>query len=493
MGGNYLMKGLDSSPSLMAVSPPPVRVSGKALADLVEALVGCVWDTCGAAAATRVMSWLGLPVGLSGFEGEDGGLREDGGEAREVCGGMGGRKGGIVEGNAGEVCAGGNGEKTVEGIGARGSSIDEVMVDENGGKEGEEGRMGGEEEAGEEGEEGGGEVGEKGLAGVREIEAALGYEFRDKRLVLEALTHPSFVNWASDEVVTCYQRLEFLGDAFIDYFVTRQLHLQHPHQTPRQLTFRRAALVNNENLSRIATSAVSSAAATSAGGSGMTSMEVSHKGFADSAVGEGEMVEEGGGRAQGKERKEAEREEEGGEEGEEERRREKLDGYFGEGGVQAPKLSSLHVLSLASHLNPKPHTTQAIGDVLESLVEATQEVDCGIDAAFALCLLYDVYLSPFSPYVLPTTTQAIAGVLESLAIGDVLESLAIGDVLESLVGATLVDCGFDTERVWGLFSRFFPPTSTVPLSFSRLPQPHHLGDRRRAGVPGGGNASGLWV
>ncbi|CAI7824564.1 unnamed protein product, partial [Closterium sp. NIES-54] len=566
MGGNYLMKGLDSPPSLMAVSPPPVRVSGKALADLVEALVGCVWDTCGAAAATRVMSWLGLPVGLSGFEGEDGDSRDDGGEAGEVCGGMGGRKGGIVEGNAGEVCVWRDREKTVEGIGARGSSIDEVMVDENGGKEGEEGRMGGEEEAGEEGEEGGGEVGEKGLAGVREIEAALGYEFRDKRLVLEALTHPSFVNWASDEVVTCYQ-----------------LHLQHPHQTPRQLTFRRAALVNNENLSRIATSAVSSAAATSAGGSGlalhrhirhfsvhldgeiaafvrdreerrererrererrkwrkevgegekqmgkgaaeaaeemgssggggaarlgvhgsmgmgmpasvigvgavnragMTSMEVSHKGFADSAVGEGEMEEEGGGRAQGKERKEAEREEEGGEEGEEERRREKLDGYFGEGGLQAPKLSSLHVLSLASHLNPKPHTTQEIGDVLESLVEATLEVDCGIDAASALCLLYDVYLSPFSPYVLPTTTQAIADVLESLVEAtlevdcgiDAASALcllydvylspfspyvlptttqAIADVLESLVGATPVDCGSDAERGVGTLLPLLP-------------------------------------
>ncbi|CAI6005223.1 unnamed protein product, partial [Closterium sp. NIES-65] len=39
----------------------------------------------------------------------------------------------------------------------------------------------------------------------------------------------------------------------------------------------------------------------------------------------------------------------------------------------------------------------------------------------------------------------------------------------SLVGATLVDCGFDTERVWGLFSRFFPTRVTAASVVTRPP------------------------
>lgn len=55
--------------------------------------------------------------------------------------------------------------------------------------------------------------------------------------------------WAGD------QALEFVGDALLDFLVTEHIYRQYPLQTPRQLTFRRASLVNNENMARIAVGA----------------------------------------------------------------------------------------------------------------------------------------------------------------------------------------------------------------------------------------------
>ena len=47
---------------------------------------------------------------------------------------------------------------------------------------------------------------------MEQIEAALGYVFRDRSLLTTALTHPSY---GSDHHVPHYQRLEFLGDAVL--------------------------------------------------------------------------------------------------------------------------------------------------------------------------------------------------------------------------------------------------------------------------------------
>jgi dsRNA-specific ribonuclease len=56
------------------------------------------------------------------------------------------------------------------------------------------------------------------------IEEHLNYDFRNRALLAEALTHCSWPNPA----VPCYQRLEFLGDAVLDVLVTRHLYHAHP-------------------------------------------------------------------------------------------------------------------------------------------------------------------------------------------------------------------------------------------------------------------------
>lgn len=44
-----------------------------------------------------------------------------------------------------------------------------------------------------------------------ELEKTLGYKFKDRSYLLQALTHPSYTHFTTD----CYQRLEFLGDAIL--------------------------------------------------------------------------------------------------------------------------------------------------------------------------------------------------------------------------------------------------------------------------------------
>ncbi|XP_065304348.2 endoribonuclease Dicer-like [Dermacentor albipictus] len=74
------------------------------------------------------------------------------------------------------------------------------------------------------------------------VEQTLGYTFRDRSYLLQACTHASFYQ---NRLTDCYQRLEFLGDAVIDYLVTRYLY-EGPHKfNPGQLTDLRSSLVNN--------------------------------------------------------------------------------------------------------------------------------------------------------------------------------------------------------------------------------------------------------
>jgi ribonuclease-3 len=49
------------------------------------------------------------------------------------------------------------------------------------------------------------------------LQHTLGYRFRDPNLLLLALTHPSYVNEHPEDATGDNQRLEFLGDAVIDF------------------------------------------------------------------------------------------------------------------------------------------------------------------------------------------------------------------------------------------------------------------------------------
>ncbi|KAJ3221055.1 hypothetical protein HK099_003811 [Clydaea vesicula] len=87
----------------------------------------------------------------------------------------------------------------------------------------------------------------KYLESIKKVEQLLGYTFKHKHLVLEALTHPSAVE--DEEFTTCYQRLEFLGDAVLHFLTTRFIYIKYPLLSPGTLSSYRSTLVCNKFLS----------------------------------------------------------------------------------------------------------------------------------------------------------------------------------------------------------------------------------------------------
>ena len=83
-----------------------------------------------------------------------------------------------------------------------------------------------------------------------EVEEALGHEFTDPDLLVEALTHRSLA--AEDLEEASNERLEFLGDAVLGLIVSTELHTRFT-LTEGEMSMVRAAVVNESTLAAIAT------------------------------------------------------------------------------------------------------------------------------------------------------------------------------------------------------------------------------------------------
>lgn len=82
------------------------------------------------------------------------------------------------------------------------------------------------------------------------FEEIIGYRFKNRDLLLEALTHRSFAHEARDKDVKDNQRLEFLGDAVLGLLTAEILYHKHPDYNEGELTKLRSHLVNTFVLSR---------------------------------------------------------------------------------------------------------------------------------------------------------------------------------------------------------------------------------------------------
>ncbi|KAH8401310.1 hypothetical protein KR009_004470, partial [Drosophila setifemur] len=80
------------------------------------------------------------------------------------------------------------------------------------------------------------------------LEQNLGYTFKDRGYLLQALTHPSY---PTNRITGCYQELEFVGDAILDFLISAHIFENNTKMTPGQLTDLRSALVNNTTLACI--------------------------------------------------------------------------------------------------------------------------------------------------------------------------------------------------------------------------------------------------
>ena len=86
------------------------------------------------------------------------------------------------------------------------------------------------------------------------VQRRLQYRFSDLELLRLALTHPSYAHEHPEEAGEDYhnQRLEFLGDAVLDFLVAAWLYRQFADFSEGPLTRLRATLVRTHTLARLA-------------------------------------------------------------------------------------------------------------------------------------------------------------------------------------------------------------------------------------------------
>ena len=87
---------------------------------------------------------------------------------------------------------------------------------------------------------------------TNEFQAEIDILFKDDRVLKEALTHRSYLNENQDWPCDHNEKLEFLGDAVLEFATTKYLFCAFPKMEEGELTMLRAALVNTKMLAQIA-------------------------------------------------------------------------------------------------------------------------------------------------------------------------------------------------------------------------------------------------
>jgi endoribonuclease Dicer len=79
------------------------------------------------------------------------------------------------------------------------------------------------------------------------VEEIIGASFKYPHLLSQALTHGSIHGYDN----TCYERLEFLGDAVLDFLVVRHVFNRDDHMSPGAMTLLKSAMVSNSALAAV--------------------------------------------------------------------------------------------------------------------------------------------------------------------------------------------------------------------------------------------------
>ena len=81
------------------------------------------------------------------------------------------------------------------------------------------------------------------MANFLELQDKIGYEFKQEKLLRQALTHSSFANEKHLRKHSDNERLEFLGDAVLEIVSSDFLYKAYPDKSEGDLTKLRASLV----------------------------------------------------------------------------------------------------------------------------------------------------------------------------------------------------------------------------------------------------------
>jgi ribonuclease III len=84
------------------------------------------------------------------------------------------------------------------------------------------------------------------------LEEELEYSFRDKDLLLEAITHRSLLNELAEGGRKDNERLEFLGDSILGMIISEWIMQSFPEEKEGELTRLRSSLVKEKRLAEVA-------------------------------------------------------------------------------------------------------------------------------------------------------------------------------------------------------------------------------------------------
>ena len=87
---------------------------------------------------------------------------------------------------------------------------------------------------------------------IKDLEAAIGYRFKNISLLQNALTHSSYANERWHNSLMSNERLEFLGDAILGMTVAKYLYQTFPDRPEGELTRMRADMVCEQTLAKVA-------------------------------------------------------------------------------------------------------------------------------------------------------------------------------------------------------------------------------------------------
>lgn len=81
-----------------------------------------------------------------------------------------------------------------------------------------------------------------------ELERKIGYNYKNKKLLRQAMTHTSFANEQKINKLESYERIEFLGDAILEMVSSEYFYFAYPDVTEGNLTKKRASAVCESSL-----------------------------------------------------------------------------------------------------------------------------------------------------------------------------------------------------------------------------------------------------
>jgi len=90
------------------------------------------------------------------------------------------------------------------------------------------------------------------MSDMTALQTRLGVQFKDLSLLQRALTHRSYLNEHPEHALEDNERLEFLGDAVLDFVAGAWLYNRFPEMDEGRLTRLRAGLVRTETLAEFA-------------------------------------------------------------------------------------------------------------------------------------------------------------------------------------------------------------------------------------------------